>query len=161
MRIAFDLDGTLIACGYAFPTMKKWPASWLFFINIEYIRAGTDELVKYLQQQGEEVWIYTTSFRSSIYIRFLFLLYGIKLNGIINQSIHTRKLENSTDLPVCSKYPPLFGIGLLVDDQPGVEIEAMRYGFQMICIKPKATNRVEQVKGKYLQLKQSSQLQQF
>ena len=38
--------------------------------------------------------------------------------------------------PGCSKYPPAFGIELLIDDSAGVELEGKRYGFAVLRIDP-------------------------
>jgi hypothetical protein len=35
-----------------------------------------------------------------------------------------------------TKYPPQFGIDLLVDDAPGVQVEAERHGFEMLLVAP-------------------------
>jgi hypothetical protein len=153
LKIAFDLDRTLIHCGFAFPTAKKLPKALMKFCGIEVLREGTSELMHYLQAQGEEIWIYTTSFRNTVYIRILFWLHGIHISGVINQAIHNRKINNRTDLPRCSKYPPLFGIDLLIDNQEGVKIESERYGFAMIWIKPEEQNWTDKIKAGYKKIK--------
>ena len=38
--------------------------------------------------------------------------------------------------PPCSKYPPAFGIDLLIDDSPGVEQEGRTHGFSVITVSP-------------------------
>lgn len=136
MRIAFDLDGTLIPCGYDFPTNSKLPKSIANFCGLEPLREGTIELMQFFQQQGDEVWIYTTSYRNTAYLRFLFLLYGIKLKGVVNQAVHDRQLRRLPKAPRCSKYPPAFGIDLLIDDQEGVLLESKRHKFKMVWVKP-------------------------
>jgi FMN phosphatase YigB (HAD superfamily) len=152
MRIAFDLDGTLLECGFAFPTIKKWPKVWMNLCGIESLREGSIELMQFFQQQGEEVWIYTTSYRIPTYIRLIFLLHGFKVKGVINQAIHDQKLRKRPDWPRCSKYPPAFGIDLLIDDQEGVKLEAERHGFQMIWIRPSDKAWVEKVKTEYARI---------
>lgn len=109
--------------------------------------------MRYFQQQGEEIWIYTTSYRNTFYIRFLFWLHGIAVSGVINQAVHNQKIKNRTDWPRCSKYPPAFGIDLLIDDQEGVKIEAERHGFRMIWIKPEQHDWTEQVINEYQKIK--------
>jgi hypothetical protein len=37
----------------------------------------------------------------------------------------------------CSKYPPMFGIDLHIDDSPGVKVEAERYKFKALIIDEK------------------------
>jgi hypothetical protein len=156
MRIAFDLDGTLIECGYGFTTEKKWPQILRKFCGIESLRKGTIELMRYFQQQGDEVWIYTTSYRNALYIRTLFLLRGVFISGIINQSVHNRILRKSAIWPTCSKYPPAFGIDLLIDDQEGVKKESERYGFNMIWIKPEEQNWTKVIVTEYQKLKEQN-----
>ncbi len=153
MRIAFDLDGTLIACGYAFPTEKTYAV--MKACGVEKLRKGTVELMRYFQQQGEEVWIYTTSYRNPFYIRLLFWLHGIVVSGVVNQAVHKQKIRNRTDWPRCSKYPPAFDIDLLIDDQACVKIEAERHGFRMIWIKPEQQDRTAQVINEYKKVKNS------
>lgn len=45
----------------------------------------------------------------------------------------------------CSKYPPAFGIDMLVDDSPGVVLEGQRYGFRVIQISPEDEQWVKKV----------------
>ncbi|QHT69355.1 hypothetical protein GXP67_23295 [Rhodocytophaga rosea] len=153
MRIAFDLDGTLIESAYALPLKSKWPQLVRKFCGIESLREGTLELMQYFQQQGEEVWIYTTSYRNTFYIRILFLLHGIVISGIINQTVHNRILRKNAVWPLCSKYPPAFGIDLLIDDQEGVKIESERYGFKMIWIKPEEKDWTQVIIDEYQKIK--------
>jgi hypothetical protein len=153
MRIAFDLDGTLIRCGYDFPTISRLPNSVANFCGLEPIREGSIELMQFFQQQGEEVWIYTTSYRSTACIRFLFLLHGIKLKGVVNQVVHDKQLKRLPNVPRCSKYPPAFDIDLLIDDQKGVLLEAQKHGFKVFWVKPHDKNWAEQVKAEYWRLK--------
>jgi hypothetical protein len=121
--------------------------------GIEALREGSIELMQFLQQQGEEVWIYTTSYRSPTYIQLIFLLHRFKVKGVINQAIHDQTLRKRPDWPRCSKYPPAFGIDLLIDDQEGVKLEAERYGFQMIWIRSDDNAWVEKVKTEYARIK--------
>jgi hypothetical protein len=158
MRVAFDLDGTLLECGFAFPTTKKWAKVWMNLCGIEALREGSIELMRFFHQQGDEVWIYTTSYRSPAYIRLLFLLHGFKVRGVVNQAIHEQKLRKRPDWPRCSKYPPAFGIDLLIDDQEGVKREAERYGFQMIQIRPEDNAWVEKVKIEYARIKREKNI---
>lgn len=57
------------------------------------------------------MWVYTTSYRSAGYIRRLFWLHGIRLAGVVNQTRHEREVRVRA-----TKYPPQFGIELLVDN---------------------------------------------
>jgi hypothetical protein len=131
MRVAFDLDNTLIRGAFDFPLALPRYQFLARLLGHEALRAGTVELAEYCSQQGWEVWVYTTSYRSAGYIRRLFWLYGIQLAGVVNQARHNR------DVTVRStKYPPQFGIDLLLDDSEGVRLEGQRYGFEVLVIDP-------------------------
>lgn len=131
MRIAFDLDDTLIPCRYVFPVEKPKRSFFARFLGYEPLRQGTRELVNFCRQQHCQVWVYTTSYRSPLYIRRLFWLYGIRLDGVVNQAIHDKKVTVRS-----TKHPPTFGIDWLIDDSEGVKREGERYHFRTLCIAP-------------------------
>jgi FMN phosphatase YigB (HAD superfamily) len=130
MTISFDLDDTLI------PGMKRFPTEpqrfWHKLVSREKLRAGTLTLMKTLKEQGDEVYIYTTSLRSPAYIRRLFLSYGIRLDKVINKTVHDKVLLGQAGR--VSKLPSAFGIDLHVDDSPGVEQEGVRFNFRTIIV---------------------------
>jgi hypothetical protein len=95
----------------------------------EALRAGTVALAEFCRRRGWEVWVYTTSYRSAGYIRRLFWLHGIRLAGVVNQARHDREVTVRS-----TKYPPQFGIDLLLDDSEGVRLEGERYGFEVLVI---------------------------
>jgi len=136
MRIAFDLDGTLIPCEHPFPTepvprgiVRRWFCS-------EPIRAGTVELLRSLDSLGHEVWIYTTSFRKSLPTRLLFWGYGARVRRVVNGDAHARQIRRlGPSYAFLSKYPPAFGIDLLVDDCEGVYQASREYGFEMVLLR--------------------------
>jgi hypothetical protein len=140
MRIAFDLDDTLIPSVYDFPTEQP-PRLLLgrLLANVP-LRLGTTRLLRTLTGPGHELWIYTTSYRSPFQVRQLFNIPGIRICGVVNGDIHSRSVRQG-----CSKYPPAFGIDLLVDDSPGVMMEAERLGFRAILIRPDDENWVQAV----------------
>lgn len=131
MRIAFDLDNTLVRNNYAFPLERhRWPRL-ARLLHDEGLRLGIVETAAWCWAQGWEVWVYTTSYRSAWYIRRLFWLHGIPLGGVVNQQRHNRKVQVR-----CTKHPPTFGINLLVDDSEGVGLEGERYGFRVVVVSP-------------------------
>jgi hypothetical protein len=131
MRVAFDLDNTLIRSEVDFPLALPRYRFLARLLGHEALRAGTVELAEYCRQQGWEVWVYTTSYRSAGYIRRLFWLHGIPLAGVVNQARHDREVTVRS-----TKYPPQFGIDLLLDDSEGVRLEGQRYGFEVLVIDP-------------------------
>jgi|SRR6476469_1854483 len=142
MRIAFDLDNTLIRCGYDFPHETPNRNFWAKLLGGEQLRAGIRELAEYCRAQGWEVWVYTTSYRSVWNIRRLFWLYGIRLDGVINQQRHTRDVKAR-----CTKHPPSFGIDLLIDDSEGVRIEGEQHSFRVIVVAPEDGQWVAKIKA--------------
>jgi len=140
MRIAFDLDDTLLATTHDFPIEMPLKRFWSYFLKYEPLRKGTTKLFSQCRNLNHEIWIYTTSFRTPIYIKRLFWLYGIQLDGIVNQAIHNQKVKQSI-----SKYPPAFDIDILIDNSEGVKIEGERYGFKTIWILPEDTQWSERI----------------
>jgi hypothetical protein len=133
MRIAFDLDGTIVPSSVGqFPASpSRWP--WRTFFR-EPLRDETITLMRELRGQGHEVWIYTSSLRPSIYIRLWFLSCRVRLSGVVNA-----ETQLAVALPrgqSASKFPPAFGIDLLVDDSMGVESEGRQYGFAVVRVDP-------------------------
>ncbi len=132
MRVAFDLDNTLIRCGHDFPLERPRRRFWAWLLNAEGLRQGIQELADYCRQRGWEVWVYTTSYRSAWHIRKLFWVHGIWLNGVVNQQRHNREVQAR-----CTKHPPSFGIDLLIDDSEGVRVESERHNFRVLVVSPK------------------------
>src|SRR5579871_6795075 len=91
MRIAFDLDNTLIPCGEATfpvePTPLVGPLLRLWGCGCG-LRQGARELLRELRRRRHDIWIYTTSGRSPLQMRLLFLLQGIPLGGVVNCHRH-------------------------------------------------------------------------
>lgn len=141
MTISFDLDDTLI------PTSKNVelePRSLLLrLLGVEVLRFGTRDLIRSLKTSGHRIVIYTTSFRSSSRIKFMFLLYGIPVSEAIDRSTHNARLGSRASSH--SKLPSAFGIDLHIDDLPGLAIEADRHGFRAYIVEredPDWTNKV-------------------
>jgi hypothetical protein len=131
-RVAFDLDNTLVRGGFDFPVQKP-TRSWIpdLFIQ-EQLRVGTPELFSFCKRNGWETWIYTSSYRSAAHIRFLFWAYGVRLDGIVNQATHD-KFVNVKSV----KFPPSFGIDLLIDDSEFIFNEGIKLGYPVLLVSPK------------------------
>jgi hypothetical protein len=131
MRIAFDLDGTIIpAPGSPMAIERLGPLPRL--ISPERVRKGAPMLFLELRRQGHEIWLYTTSLRNPARLRLWFASFGVRLDGIVNHARHMTAMAETSI--VCSKYPPAFGIELLIDDAEGVSIEGERLGFSVLRI---------------------------
>ena len=141
MRVAFDLDNTLIRCGHDFPLETPQRRILARLLSNEQLRHGIKGLTDYCRQQGWEVWVYTTSYRSAWRIRRLFWPHGIRLDGVVNQQRHDREARAR-----CTKHPPSFGIDLLIDDSEGVRIEGERHGFRVLVVAPEDGKWAEKVR---------------
>lgn len=141
MIISFDLDDTLI------PGMKQFPLEpqriWQRCLAKERLRAGTVRLFQTLRNRGHEVYVYTTSYRSVNRIKWLFWLYGIRLDKVINKPIHDRVLGQRAGR--ISKYPPAFNIDVHIDDSPGVEREGKLYSYRVFIVSEKENDWVEKL----------------
>lgn len=144
-RISFDLDDTLICyqegapCELALP----WYLSWL--THAEPLRRGARELFRRLQDDGWELWIYTTSHRSPWSVRSWLWCHGIRVSRVVNQDVHDRHFRNQPRSEAPSKNPAAFGIALHVDDSLGVQIEGKRHGFNVVVISPEDLDWVAKV----------------
>jgi hypothetical protein len=81
---------------------------------------------------GHALWIYTTSYRSTRYLRSWFRSFGVPISGVVNQQKHERIVGRQGP----SKYPPAFGIDLHVDDSEGVGEEGKRHRFSVVVVSP-------------------------
>ena len=142
MRLAFDLDNTLIRCSHDFPLEQPQRYLLARVLGNEGLRLGTKALAEHCRQRGWEVWVYTTSYRSAWRIRRLFWLHGIRLDGVVNQPRHDREARAR-----CTKHPPSFGIDLLLDDSEGVRLEEKRHDFRVLVVRPDDVQWVEKVRA--------------
>lgn len=158
MRISFDLDDTLVCRDPKVPHERDILAWILKFLFPDPLRFGTIALIKKLNELGCSIWIYTTSNRSPKYVRFWLMLYGIKVEGVVNSEIHQRMIECGMSPKDASKYPPAFSIDLHVDDSEGVKLEGEKHGFAVVQVMPNQHNWIELVLEKVeQQLKISGQ----
>ncbi len=144
MRIAFDLDDTLVPSTGGIEAVPFWPARWVFR---EKLRAGTATMLRELESEGHDLWVYTTSLRRSWYVNTWFRLHGIRLGGVINHTKHANAMKAEDPArQSLSKFPPAFGIDLLVDDLPGIAVEGERHGFGVLVVDPADKRWVEKVR---------------
>jgi hypothetical protein len=145
MRIAFDLDDTLIPGSRDLFPVERPRGPLGLLLARERLRRGAPGLMRALVRHRCEVWIYTTSLRSPRYIRDLFYWYGVRLGGAINQDTHWDWLMRQPPARRCSKYPPAFGIDLLVDNCEGVLMEGRQFGFRVVHVRPDDADWVQAV----------------
>jgi hypothetical protein len=145
VRVSFDVDDTLVCYDPAVPAEQVVPW-WCRPWYTEPLRRGTRSLMRELLRRGCNLWIYTTSYRSPLYLRWWFRSIGVRLSGVVNQDIHERTVRwhRAGGYPP-SKYPPAFGIDLHVDDSEGVGMEGEQYGFSVVVVSPRDLNWTERV----------------
>ena len=145
MRISFDLDDTLFVAeedGFQLEPPLKFPLNKVFQ---ERLRRGTPELMRRLREAGCEIWVYTTSFRSPLYIRSLFRHYGIRIDEIVNGERHEKEVQANHRDPMPSKYPAHYRIDLHIDDDRSVFQNGEYYGFRVFLIGPPDDEWVDKI----------------
>lgn len=128
MKISFDLDDTIISTKFSLEKKSLWSK----IIRVERIRSGTITLFKKLRAQKHEIYIYTTSYRSKLKIKLMFLCYGIPVDFVVNQHLHEKRVRKRGKN--VSKFPPEFDIDIHIDDSLGVEMEGKKFGFKTIIV---------------------------
>ena len=151
MKVSFDLDDTLFVSPENYKTEEelKVPFSKIYK---EHLRFGTIELMRWIREQGIELGIYTTSFRSERYIRGLFRHYGLKLDFVINGERHAREVQADKKEPMPSKFPAKYRIDLHIDDDNSVVQNGRIYGFKVFLIGVQDDQWVEKIKHKIITL---------
>lgn len=134
MRISFDLDDTLICRQTETPAEPGLPWLARLLSTQEPLRLGTLALMRQLQSEGWELWIYTTSLRKPSMVRRWFRFHGIVIAKVINQDTHQAAAIRAATGTWPSKNPAAFGIDLHVDDSQGVYLEGQQYGFAVIVV---------------------------
>ncbi|AKA81000.1 hypothetical protein VO64_0454 [Pseudomonas synxantha] len=64
------------------------------------------------------------------------MLYGIRVDGVVNSTLHNDALSAHGLANTPSKFPPAFDIDLHVDDSEGVRIEGHDHGFRVVVVDP-------------------------
>jgi hypothetical protein len=139
MKISFDIDDTLIFYDKSKNGSQK-------LLNGESLRKGTIDLLKDLQN-NHELWVYTTSLRTPWLLKLSFLLKGIKIERVINQTEHMKLCKSLNISNIPTKYPSKYGIDLHIDDSEGVVMEGEKYGFRVLRVDPEDLNWTTTIKN--------------
>ncbi|SDU96793.1 hypothetical protein SAMN05216202_2401 [Pseudomonas mucidolens] len=136
LRISFDIDDTL-ACQlhHCATEQSRLPACVHRWLG-EPLRSGTRSLTRELRRRGCSIWVYTSSGRTPSYIKRWLMLYGIRVDGVVNSVLHNRALAEHGLSKSPSKFPPAFDIDLHVDDSEGVRSEGYDHGFRVVVVRP-------------------------
>ncbi len=143
MKIAFDLDGTLVRESHNFPLENQAVHENL---SSEELREGTVGLWRQLREAGHELWVYTFSHREVDKIENLFRKYDLAIDGAVNYQIHEATLRTSQSaFQGYWKYPPLFGFDLLIDNMEEIAREGKEYGFEVLWLQENDRDWVQKV----------------
>lgn len=130
MKVSFDLDEVL----FVLPETHKTEPPLRFPFNLIYkerLRLGTPDVIKTLQEQGYDVWVYTSSFRTTKYIEKLFKHYHVKFDGIVNGTRHLKEVQRDNKQQLPQKLPNRYRISLHVDDEEVVCSLGKQYGYNV------------------------------
>ncbi len=106
---------------------------WLFRWWVgEPLRLGAVALTRELAAAGHELWVYTTSYRGPLAVRWWLRFHGVPIRYVVNQTRHDRTVGRRGP----SKDPGRYGIDLHVDDSWGVWVEGRRHGFRVLAVQP-------------------------
>lgn len=155
MRVSFDLDEVLFVSPMTHKTEAplKFPFNKIFK---ERLRLGTAELIPTLRRLGFEVWVYTSSFRSEKYIRWLFRFYGVKFDGIINAQRHLREVQGNRKERLPQKLPNRYKISLHIDDESIVCTYGRDYGFNVYQLDAQDDDWKEKIIAKATEIREKS-----
>lgn len=137
IRVSFDIDDTLACLPHHSPAEDSRLPDFIHRWLGEPLRCGTRSLIRDLRRQGCSIWIYTSSGRTPSYIRRWLMLYGIRVDGVVNSDRHHHVVTARGFEKMPSKFPPAFDIDLHVDDSEGVRIEGDDHGFRVVVVCPK------------------------
>lgn len=143
-RISFDLDGVLFVDPAVIETEPPLPG----LLNRMYpdrLRKGTVRLIRRLQKERFSVWIYTSSYRSELYIKALFWHYRIRFSRIVNGYRHDKEVQRNRKDPLPSKMPNFYQISLHIDDEEIVIQNGRRYGFNVLRVSEQDPQWVEKI----------------
>lgn len=145
IRVSFDIDDTLACQLHHCAVEHSWLPACVHRWLGEPLRTGTRSLTRELRRQGCSIWVYTSSGRTPAYIRRWLLLYGIRVDGVVNSVLHNQALTTKGLSNGPSKFPPAFDIDLHVDDSEGVRTEGHAHGFRVVVVHPEDEHWAQRV----------------
>lgn len=133
MKVSFDLDEVLFVNPDYFETESelRFPFNRMF---PERLRKGTVYLIGELQRRGFEVWVYTSSFRTDVYIKALFRHYNIHFDDIVNGYRHKAEVQGDRAVTLPQKMPSYYRISLHIDDEDAIIQNGKKYGFRVMRV---------------------------
>lgn len=158
-RVSFDLDEVLFVSPETHKTEPRLCFPF-YLIFKERLRLGTRTLIPRLQEMGYDVWIYTSSFRSEGYIRWLFRLNGIKLDSIVNGQRHLAEVQRNRRETLPQKMPNHYHITLHIDDETVVVTNGKLYGFNVYQLDAQDDDWEQKIIDRVLDIQRREELYQ-
>jgi hypothetical protein len=157
IRISFDLDDTLFVDAKQINAepLLSFPYSLIYK---ERLRLGTPELMNKIREEGIEIWIYTTSYRTPRYIRNYFKHYKVKIDGIVNGDRHYREVQQNHNYILPSKLPNKYRIDLHIDDDISVKKNGEANGFRVYILKEENENWTKELWDFVMKIKSNLEL---
>ena len=131
-RIAFGWNGTLVPEVGEFSCERPQGAAALALK--QGVRRGAVELMRSLQRDGWEIWIYTLGALPSHQVRLFFALNGVKLGGVITGHEHQNAVRLGLAPRTSIKHAPAFDLDLIIDDKDVTAQAGLRYGFETLKV---------------------------
>lgn len=88
-RVSIDLEEVIFTDKKSGSVEARlhFPLNYMFR---ERVRKGVPSLFHFLQEQGFDIWVYSSGYYSPDYIQRYFRHYGVKLTGVITGLVNTR-----------------------------------------------------------------------
>lgn len=144
IRISFDLDEVLFVSPNTHKTEDELPFP-LNKIFKERLRFGTKDLIKELRKRGYSVWVYTSSYRTVRYIKWLFRCYGVTFDEIVNAQRHLKEVQGNKKEILPQKLPNKYRIFLHIDDEEIVATYGKAYGFEVFKLNAQDDDWAEKI----------------
>jgi hypothetical protein len=137
-RIAFGWNGTLVPELGEFRCMRPQGLASAFYRP--HLRQGALELMKALQNDGWEIWIYTLGLLPRQRVSLFFALSGVRLGGVITGVEHLRAYKAGKVPDPARKHAAAFGLTVIADDKPLTQQTARQQGFAALYITTSLTD---------------------
>lgn len=128
MCVSFDLDEILLTDGSEIPAHKKLPFPFSRMYR-KTLRRNAPVLIQELQRMGFDVWVYSGEYFSEAYIRRLFRLHHVKVDGIL---IGLRR--RGAHKPIREAFSKKYRISLHVDNQDVVCVKTQTREYESFAI---------------------------
>lgn len=144
MRISFELEEVLLVD----PAVQEAEDSLPFPLNRlfpERLRRGTPALFSALQQAGDEVWIYTATYRTETWIRAFLRHYGVWPDQVVSGYRHDEEVQPKTPKRILRKEPGHYAIRLHVDTEGAEVLASAEDGVRVLTVSPTEKNWTERI----------------